>query len=290
MSTRTRASWCGRLGLGLAFGVVFVGCKDSGRQSAEEAKTNVDLLVALADKDVGEVERGLPEGGKKMAVHLAGEKDLSQNVPAVRNALQKIRREVIDLGVAKSTFFAFTDDKGIAICNNWTPDAMAGKDVLRPYPAFRSVLGGEAFVSTTGEFGTPNPVGPDREWAAAVPVKRADGALLGMLVTGWTYRLFANHLHESLKRDLQERLMSAGDKGKLPVLYVCLYDARATYCSRDTPPVNEKTLTDLKLTERTATTKADGAMVITDRKFGWAAARVSKLGDGVGVVVLRSEI
>lgn len=273
-----------------AFALALLGCKDKGKQSAEAAKPNVASLVALADKDVAEIERGLPEGAKKMAAQIGKEAEPKQNPSAVRAALLKMRQQVPDLGVAKSTFFAFTDDAGVAIRNDLEQDTMAGKDVVAAYPDLKKVLAGEAYVSTQGQFGTPNPLGPDKEWVAAVPVKREDGSLAGMLVTGWTYRRFAYHLQESLKRELQDQLMREGDKGKLPVLYVFLFDKETTYGARGTPPVNEKALTDLDLVSRTAAGPADGVLNITDREFGWAAARAPKLGADVGIVVLRSEI
>lgn len=269
---------------------VSTGCTDRGRESAERAKTHVAELVKLAEKDVAEVERGLPEGSKKLTALLAKEPEPKANPLAVRSALLKMRQQVPDLGVAKSTFFAMTDDKGVAIRNDLDPDTMAGKDVLGPYPDFKRTLAGEAFVTTTGQFGTPNPQGPDREWVAAVPIKRDGGAAFGMLVTGWTYRRFAYHLQESLRRDLADAVMRGGDKGKLPVLYVFLFDKTAVYAARGTPQVNEKALFDLGLVDRTRSAGAEGVLEITERKFGWAAARAPKLGPEVGLAVLRSEI
>ena len=268
-------------------------CRDKGKVSAEEARTNVKLLVELAEKDVGEIERGLPEGAKKMAAQLAKEKDPDpkQSSPQIRTALLRMRQQVPDLGVAKSTFFAFTDDKGIAIRNDLEQDTMAGKDIVGAYPDFKKAIAGEAYVSTQGTFpGVPNPQGADKEWVAAVPVKREDNSLIGLLVTGWTYRRFAYHLQEALKRDLQDRLMRDGEKGKLPVIYVFLYDKDSVYGARGTPPGNEKALHALNLVEKTANGPADSPLVLEDRAFGWAASRVPKLGPDVGIVVLRSEI
>jgi hypothetical protein len=268
------------------------GCKDKGRQSADEARGNVKLLAELADKDVAEIDRGLPEGAKKMAAQLEKETDARSNTPQVRAALLKMRQQVPDLGVAKSTFFAFTDEKGIAIRNDLEQDTMAGKDLVGAYPDLKKALSGEAYVTTQGQFpGVPNPQGPDREWVAGVPVKKADGALLGLLVTGWTYRRFANHLQEALKRDLQDKLMREGDKGKLPVLYVFVFDKDGVYGARGTPATDEKALGEVGLTAKTeGGGSADAPITIADRAFGWAAQRVKKLGPDVGIVVLRSEI
>jgi hypothetical protein len=265
-------------------------CKDKGKESAEGARPNVQAMLTLADKDVAEIEHGLPEGGKKMAELLAKVQEPTKSPQDVRSALLKMRQQVPDLGVAKSTFFAFTDEKGIAIRNDLEQDTMAGKDVGAGYPDLKKVLAGESYVQTNGQFGTPNPTGPDREWVAAVPVKKADGVLEGMLVTGWTYRRFAYHLQETLKRDLQDQLMRTNDTGKLPVIYVFLFDKAAVYGARGTPPVNEKALHDVDLVSKTANGPADGPLMIEARAFGWAAVRAPKLGPDLGIVVLRSEI
>lgn len=278
--------------LPLAVSSVAIGCKDKGKVSADEARTNVKFLVELAEKDVAEIDRGLPEGAKKMAEQLAKEgADAGQNTPQVRSALLKMRQRVPDLGVAKSTFFAFTDDKGIAIRNDLEQDTMAGKDLVGAYPDLKKALAGEAYVTTQGRFpGVPNPQGPDKEWVAGVPVKRADGSLIGLLVTGWTYRRFANHLQESLKRELQDKLMREGDKGKLPVIYVFVFDKEGVYGARGAPPADEKALTEVGLSSKTESGPVDATLTIADRPFGYAAARVPRLGPDVGIVVLRSEI
>lgn len=264
------------------------GCTDKAKQSATLAKENVSYLAGVAESDVGEVERGLPLGAQKMTT-LVG-KEPAENPNGVRSALLKIRQQVPDLGIAKSTFFAFTDAKGIAIRNDLETDTMAGKDLASGYPDLKKLLGGETFVATTGQFGTPNPQGPDREWVAGVPVKKDDGGLAGLLVTGWTYRRFSFHLQEMLKRDLQDKLLRSGDTGKLPVVYVFLFDKDAVYGNRETPPVDETALKDQHIADKAAAGPADGTVTITDRGFGWAAQLVPKLGPGVGVAVLRSEI
>jgi hypothetical protein len=274
--------------------------KDRGQKSAEQARSNVEKLVELVNKDIAEVERGLPEGAKKLSALLEKEVgkdgDPRQNAPAVRNALLKMRQQVPDLGIAKSTFFAFADPKGIAIRNDFEQDTMAGKDLVAGWPGLKPVAEGAPWAATTGQFpGTPNPAGPDKEWVAAVPVKRSDGSPFGMLVTGWTYRRFAYHLQSTLQREIQDQLMGSGDKGKMPVLYVCLFDPEHVYGAAapgtlPVPQVNEKELEKVGLHARTEAGPASSPIRIENRDFGWAAARLPKLGPDVGVVVLRSEI
>lgn len=276
------------------------GCgKDRGQKSAEDARANVQKLVELTNKDVAEIERGLPEGAKKLSDLLAkevGKEDPRHNVPAVRSALLKMRQQVPDLGIAKSTFFAFADTKGIAIRNDFENDTMAGKDLVSGWPGLKPVVEGAPYASTTGQFpGAPNPAGPDKEWVAAVPVKKSDGSAQGILVTGWTYRRFAYHLQVTLQREIQDQLMRANDKGKMPILYVCLFDKENVYGAGapgaiPVPEVNEKELAKAGLHAKTEAGPASSPLKITDRDFGWAAARLTKLGPDVGVVVLRSEI
>ncbi len=216
--------------------------------------------------------------------------DPRSNPDIVRAALLKVRRQVPDLSMAKSTFFALTDDHGVAVRNDLEQDVMAGKDVLLAYPELSTALRGKSFVSTQGHFATPNPAGPDEDWVAAVPVTEPSGKVLGLLVTGWPYRRFAYHLEESLKHDLQQAASQGAQGGKMPVVYVGLFDKNAVYTARGTPPVNERALADLHLVDATASGPSQGTLKITGRAFGWAAVRLPRLGSEVGVVVLRSEI
>lgn len=275
--------------------------KDSGTKSAEAAKDDVQRINDLVTKDVAEVERGLPDGATKLSAlfvkELGKDGDPASNVPAVRSALLKMRQQVPDLGIAKSTFFAFTDPKGVAIRNDFEHDTMAGKDLIAGWPGLKPVVDGQPFAATNGTLKgeVPNPAGADPEWVAAVPVKKADGSPSGILVTGWTYRRFAYHLQVSAQRDLQDALMRSGDKGKMPIFYVCLFDKDGVYCAGapgapPVPAVNEQALAAQNLFAKTSAGTASSPLKITDRDFGWAAARTPKLGPEVGVVVLRSEI
>jgi hypothetical protein len=204
--------------------------------------------------------------------------------------LRQIRAEVPDLTVAKSTFFALADAQGVAIRNDLEQDVMAGQNVVTIFPALKKALQG-SFATATGLFPTTSPPSPpDRDWMAAAPVKGDQGQVLGILLTGWTFRRFANHLQESLRHDLQEALLKAKDTGKLPILYVMVFDGSGVYSAPLTPPVNDKALADMNLVDKTAQGAVHGVLNITDRDFGYAAVRVPKLGGDVGIAVLRSEI
>jgi hypothetical protein len=276
---------CVALGLpGLA------GCKDSSKESAAKAAQDAAQLAALVDKDVGEVERGLPEGAKRLSTELlANGADPRQDVAGVRRALLRVRREVPDLDVAKSTFFAVADPNGVAIRNDLEEDVMAGQNLVAIFPALARARDG--YVTTVGSF--PNAAsrsGPDKDWVAAAPIKRADGSTGALFVTGWTYRYFARHLAESLKDRLLEEAKAGENDGKMPVFYVAVFDGSGVYAAPLTPAVDEKALADQDLVAKTASGPAQGTLTITGRGFGWAARRTPKLAPDTGVVVLRSEL
>lgn len=266
------------------------GCKDEAKESAKLAAGNVDMLADLADKDIGEIERGLPLGAKKLERLWVDGNDPTKDLPAVRQALLRTQREVPDLNVAKSTFFALTDDKGIGIRNNLEQDAMAGQDLAKLFPGIAKAEGGE-YVETTGSFGGPPlPSGADKDWIAAAPVKNEQGKVAALFVTGWSYRRFASHLQQVLKEHFQSDLRKSGDTGKMPVFYVAVFDASGVYSERTTPKVDEKALEDAKLVEKTKGGPYQGTVTITDRAFGYAAKRTPKLAPDTGIVVLRSEL
>jgi hypothetical protein len=277
-----------RAGLVLAV-CLMLGCKDQGEVSRMAAKDNAAYLAELTAKDIGELERGLPEGAKRLGALLGAEGALVRDPLAVRRAMQKVQREVADLTVAKSTFFALADERGIALRNNLEPDVMAGKDLTQVFGALKDPEP-HAFFTTTGQFpeATAGPR-PDWTWMAASPVIMS-GKLRGFFVSGWSYRSFAHHLQTALLSEMKSKLLAAKDTGKLPILYVAVFDATGVYTERQAPELNEKALADLKLVEQTQQGVSQGVLKLTGRSFGWAAARTPLLGKEAGVVVLRSEI
>ncbi|MFO0678604.1 MAG: hypothetical protein U0169_18875 [Polyangiaceae bacterium] len=284
-----RPSFLAVVGAATTLGIVLAtaACTDSGKVSQDHARAHATEMAALVATDVGELEKGLPEGAKRLrALYEAG--DPKQDLPAVRKALVKTRSGVHDLDVAKSTFFALADAEGVILRNDLEGDAMAGQDVVKAVPALAGART-SPFVTGSGHVpGPPSKLGPDKDFVAASGIRGKDDATVGMLVTGWSYRYFARHLEEMLKRTVRDEATGSG--GKMPVVYVAVFDADGVYGSPLTPDVNQKALADLGLHGKTTSGPASGTITITDRRFGWAAERTPKMGDGVGVVVLRSEI
>ncbi|MDP9033809.1 MAG: hypothetical protein M3O50_03315 [Myxococcota bacterium] len=269
---------------------VAIGCADHAKQSAARAAENAADLAALVDTDVSEVERGMPEGASRLAPLVAMGADPRQDVAGVRRSLLRVRREVLELSVAKSTFFALADTSGVAIRNDLEEDVMAGQNLFAVFPALAAAK--DRYVTTTGSF--PNATskgGPDEDWIAGVPVKRENGSTGAVFVTGWTYRYFARHLQESLNDRLTEQAKAGRNDGKLPVFYVSVFDRTGVYSAPLTPPIDEAALRDQDLVARTQGASVfQGTITIADRAFGFAAQRTPKLGPDAGIVVLRSDM
>jgi hypothetical protein len=277
------------MGLSLSGPAFCVGCKDPAKESARLAAENVDQLAGLVDKDVGEVERGLPEGAKLLAPLVANGADPRQDIAAVRKALIRVRRDVVDLAAAKSTFFALADANGVGIRNDLEVDVMAGQNLIAVFPALARAKDG--FVTTTGVFpGPPPKSGPDEDWVAGAPVGRSDGSTGALLVTGWSYRYFARHLQEAIRSRLADSAKAAGNEGKLPVYYVAVFDTTGVYPAPLTPQVDERALAEQDLVGKTVGGSFQGALTITDRVFGVGARRTPKLAPNTGVVMLRSDL
>jgi hypothetical protein len=263
-------------------------CKDQAKESAAHARIDAAYMAAIVDKDVAEIERGLPEGAKELAPLVAKGADPRQDMRAVRHGLAQIRRDVADLNIAKSTFFALADSSGVAIRNDLEEDVMAGQNLFAIFPGLTKASAG--LTTTTGAFpntGAKN--GPDEDWIAGAPVVREDGSAGALLVTGWSYRYFSRHLQEALKTHLLDEAKAAGNEGKLPVFYVAVFDRAGVYPAPLTPDINEKALASEGLAAKTEGAPVQGTLTIADREFGYAALRAPKLAPDTGVVVLRTE-
>jgi hypothetical protein len=267
-------------------------CTDAAKVSEQRAVTQAERLAKLADDDVEEVRRGLPLGAKGLGLAWDAQKSPLDDPSLARRALDRVREENRDLAVAKSTFFAMTDDKGHVLRSDQEPDLMAGKSLVASYPAMSRVLAGEALEmrgAMPETAGARN--GGDEQWVAAAPVRDAKGTLRGIYASGWSMRRFAYHLEETLKHDMTADALRAGDKHvKLPLVYVFVLAGSKVYGAPVTPLINSETLEKLDL----ASKLTEGAVFhqtleISGRGFGLAAKRAPKMGADIGVAVLRSE-
>ena len=96
------------------------------------------------------MRRGLPHGAKSLGQIWEGKGDPLADLGSVRRALDKVRSEDRDLEVAKSTFFALTDDHGAVLRSDQEPDQLAGRPLVPAFPSLVKVLAGEPLEEALG--------------------------------------------------------------------------------------------------------------------------------------------
>jgi hypothetical protein len=268
-------------------------CVDHAKESEDHAVKWIAAVEKRATSDIDEMKVGLPLGAKQFTPIYAHGATANDDLAGVRNTLLRVRGVIPELTRSSSTFFALTDANGLAIRNDLEQDVMAGQDAWKLFPELKDTKNGR-IVATGGLFAGGRPSEPDRDWVIAAPVNDEAGKFVGTLMGGWTYRRFAYHLQETLRHDLTELQLKTGDNGKLPIVYVSVFDKTGVYSAPFTPPVNQQALVDLGLVAKTAAGAAaaapHGHLNITDRDFGWAAVRVPSFVPEGGVVLLWSEI
>lgn len=274
----------GQCALALSLGSV-LGCQKSGAVSAAKAKENLALLKRAALEDLGEVRRGLPAGAEVLAEYFGAGK--FEDARAAGEVLDKTRNKVQDLRVAKPTFFALVDTRGIVLRTDQSPDLMAGKSLFAGFPALRGVLEG-GYLETRGELAEASKVRgrADAQWVAASPVK-VQGAVKGIYAAGWSWSAYAYRLENQLRSTLRAQL---AEREHEPLVYVYVVVDKGVYGAPVSPEVNARALAEKQLLAQ-----ARGAqplaleLEITGREFGLAFTRVEELGKDVGIAVLRSE-
>ena len=262
-------------------------CKDDAKVLMQRAAKAQADAAKLNDENMAKVSSGLAQGAVKLTALYANGADPHADPQAARAALFQNRHDVADLDAAKTTFSALLDDKGIAIRNDLEQDSMAGQDLFKAFPTLGAAKNGPTIA--TGTFDLPPPPAPaDRDWVAAVPVKKPDGSVAGIYMTGWTYRQYAFQLQDTLR----QRMSDDAEKThvKVPVFYVMLFDGTGVYGTPLTPAVNEKAMKDLDLEAKTAAGPVQGTITVDDRDFAYSAARAPSLGPSLGIAVMRSEL
>lgn len=260
------------------------GCDSAGKRSEAQATKNVERLAALADADVEEVRKGLPDGAKRLVPLLSADKE---PVPSrVRAEMKKVREAVTVLQLAKSTFFAVATSEGAVLASDLETDVMGGKSILQALPGLEK--GKAGYTELVGEWDEARGVktGPDAVWVAAAPIGDK-----GLYVTGWSLRRFAHHLEEQLKTDLRHGGKETPKAEKMPIVYAFVVRGEKAYGAPVVPEVNAKAVEALGLgAKTTGDAVAHGQVEITNRAFGWAARRAPKLCDSCVVALLRSEL
>jgi hypothetical protein len=267
-----------------------IACDDTRKVSEQAAADQIARLVPLVKEDALQVRRGLPEGAKKLGGLL--EPDPGNNLASLQRTIAAARASVKDLDVAKSTFFSFADPQGVVLRSEADPDMLAGKSIFAAFPALKKAADPksgvvEAYGPMQELRGVRN--GPDTAWIVAHPVKNAEGAAVGLFVTGWSFRRFAFHLQEMAKRDLTEAAEKEKKKS-VPITYVFAVKGGSAYGAPLTPDVDAQAIEGLNLLEKTKNGPFRGSVVVTGRTFGVAAQRTPELGDDAAIAIMISQI
>ena len=242
---------CGTVMVLASLGIA--GCNESSKVSERKASAHAERLSKLVDDDVEEVRRGLPRGAKALGKIWEGHADPHADPGSVRRALDRVRSEDRDLEVCKSTFFAITDDKGMVLRSDQEPEQLAGKNLLAAFPTLIKVLSGEGVeaVGAIPELAGAR-TGSDVQWLAAAPVRDVSGVVRGIYVSGWSLRRFAFHLEETLRHELIEEALKAGEsRMKLPLIYVFAFLEDKAYGAPVTPIVNTDAIEALDVGAKT---------------------------------------
>jgi hypothetical protein len=274
--------------LGLAVGLL-VGCARTNEASLAQAREHAKELVETAQRDAGEVRRGLPLGAQQLGQRWAASgADLLNDPEAARDALNHARNKVQDLRVAKATFFALAAPDGRIVRNDREQDLMAGAALFTAFPALARAAQGP-YVEALGVMPEAHGVRgkPDAEWMAAVGVD-VGGQTRGVYVSGWAWSSYAFRLEFSLRNRITTELR--GKRDNVPLLYAFVVVGDEVYGTPESPEISARAIAERK---PLANLGADGSFAtlleITGRDFALAVQAAPELAPGVGIAVLRSE-
>jgi hypothetical protein len=264
------------------------GCSKDVETSVGAVKRHAPMLVETTAKDVNELRNGMPEG----AAYLSG-LFLSKTLPKddlvnVRTELERARNKVLDLRVAKSTFFALVDRDGTVLRTDREPDLMSGKNLFAAYPVLRSVLERQTVegVGSMSEAATTKGRN-DGQFVRAVPIVAGD-VVVGAYASGWSWMAYAYRLENALRSDIRAQMKSERDKEPLVYVYVIVGDS--VFGAPVSPQVNADTIKRLDTLSKTSGEAVFLTPIeITGREFGLAVKRAPLLGPNVAIAVLRSE-
>ncbi len=278
----TRRDVCVATAAFLAFG-----CEDTVKKSRTLALAHAEYLVPVAAADVQEVRTGLPLGERELRILFADDKDASRDPQAAQAALERARLKVLELRLAKSTFFAVATPDGTIIRNDQSQDLMAGENFHSAWASLRDVGENGRYKETLGSFAPANGVKgkPDAQWVAAVGIRPDDTQKpKGVYLTGWAWSLYCRRLEAALATRIADT-----EEGKRPLVYVFVVVGQKVYGTGPSPEVNAQAIAALDPVAALSEGTFSAALEITGRSFGLGVARAPALGEGVAIAVLRSE-
>jgi hypothetical protein len=265
------------------------GCADPAKQE----KIAVDLLAKiapLADAEVAQVRRGLPDGAKKLGEHI--DADPGTNLVALQRVVRGARVNTEDLRTSKCTFFSFADPSGVVQRSEIDPDNLAQKQLFTVFPGLKKALEpGAGVAEAWGDMEEMRiaKVGPEHQWVVAHAVRDKEGQAKGLFVTGWSLRRFAYHIDQAAKDELV-KTVERERQVKVPLVYVFLVKDGKAYGGPMAPDVNARAIEALDLVNKTQNGPFRGHVEFTGRVFGIAAQKAPSIGESVVLSVMISEV
>ena len=253
--------------------------RPGGSNNERLARDNVNFLVEISVADTTEVERGLPEGAKRLSTD-----DLSKQTA---KEIATVRRQVLDLNSAKTVVFGVVSLEGRWLATDAEKDPYAGNAVGQGTE--RLFEGARTLPITNNIYARERRGKHEAAYLAASAIRDTKGNINGYFVTALSLSEYAYRLQEALKNRWASLLRDAS-KGHdiLPIFYVVLATPTDVYPARKVPSVNVDALKGEGIYAK-ATTLSSGNLTITDRKFAYSTAMLTKLGREVAVAVLHSE-
>ncbi len=271
------------------FASLLAGCDDSGKKSEAVAVESLDIIMPLVERDVGQVRKGVPEGAKLLAKKLPADPVGSRQ--ELQKAIADSRKAVDDLAFAKVTFFAFASPEGVVLRNETDPDRLVEQNVLKAFPGLEKAKDPKAgMVEAFGEMEALRGVkkGADLAWIVGHPIVVEGSAdTKGILVTGWSMRLWLRGIEQQLITKLSEQVKEK-KQNNVPVAYVFLLKGGGVYADPDRADSLSEAIGKLDLVAKSASGDAKVVQEIDKRVFGVAARRVGALGDDAAIAVAAS--
>lgn len=267
-----------------ALALLVLACKDKGELSTARAAEHASTLAARVAADVDGIDQGLSAAAAEIGEAFApGKDDPRSDVNAMHDLLVRARAHQKALDAA-TDFLAFTTPEGKVLRNDLVVDEMEGQDFAASFPGLRGLTG------PLEQIGSIAAAPGDDTWIDALPVRSKTGDIVGLLVAGMSFRRAAGRLADGLRKDLFAEIAGGPHPDEPPVFYVAIFDAHGAFPAPLTPALDEKTLRELDLVDKTARGPWKTTMPLSGRPFGVAATRTPKLGADAGVVVMRSEL
>lgn len=264
-----------------------LGCDDSAKKSEAAATESLDVVFPLVERDVGQVRKGLPEGVRAIEKKLPS--DPAGSRLELQKAIKDTRGAIDDLSFAKVTFFAFATPDGVVLRNETDPDRLVEQNVFKAFPALEKAKDPAAGpVEAYGKMEAIRGVkkGEDIAWVVAQGIP-GDGGPKGVLVTGWSMRLYVRVLEQQLVAKLTEKAKE-GKQTNVPVAYVFIVKGSEAFGDPDRADELTATIAKLDLAAKTAGGDFKVAQEIEKRQFGIAARRAPALGEDAAIVVAAS--